>query len=489
MAVKSYDKLFIGGKWVTPQGTGRIEVINPTTEQVIASVPDGTEADLDLAVAAAREAFDHGPWPKMAPAERGAVLKKVADLIAAEMSEMAELITTEMGAPLLFSHMGQVAAPMMVLNYYAELASTFKFDEVRTGVLGGDVLVAKEAVGVVGAITPWNVPLFLAVGKLAPALAAGCTVVLKPAPETPLDAFRLAELFEAAGLPEGVLSVVPAGREVAEYLVRHPQVDKISFTGSTIAGKKIGSLCGESLKRFTLELGGKSAAIICDDADLAVSIETLLPNALMNNGQACIAQTRILAPTSRYDEVVDALCTAISEKWVVGDPMQMETGVGPLLAARQRERVEGYIAKGREQGATVALGGGRPSGFGTGYYVEPTVFTGVKNDMVIAQEEIFGPVLSVIAYDGDAEAVAIANDSDFGLCGSVWTGDNVRGLEIARQVRTGTYMVNSGMPFDFATPFGGFKNSGMGREFGPEGLEAFLEFKSITFPAGYSPAL
>jgi len=489
MAVKSYDKLFIGGKWVTPQGTGRIEVINPTTEQVIASVPDGTEADLDLAVAAAREAFDHGPWPKMAPAERGAVLKKVADLIAAEMSEMAELITTEMGAPLLFSHMGQVAAPMMVLNYYADLASTFKFDEVRTGVLGGDVLVAKEAVGVVGAITPWNVPLFLAVGKLAPALAAGCTVVLKPAPETPLDAFRLAELFEAAGLPEGVLSVVPAGREVAEYLVRHPQVDKISFTGSTIAGKKIGSLCGESLKRFTLELGGKSAAIICDDADLAVSIETLLPNALMNNGQACIAQTRILAPTSRYDEVVDALCTAISEKWVVGDPMQMETGVGPLLAARQRERVEGYIAKGREQGATVALGGGRPSGFGTGYYVEPTVFTGVKNDMVIAQEEIFGPVLSVIAYDGDAEAVAIANDSDFGLCGSVWTGDNVRGLEIARQVRTGTYMVNSGMPFDFATPFGGFKNSGMGREFGPEGLEAFLEFKSITFPAGYSPAL
>jgi len=489
MAVKSYDKLFIGGKWVTPQGTGRIEVINPTTEQVIASVPDGTEADLDLAVAAAREAFDHGPWPRMAPAERGAVLKKVADLLAAEMSEMAELITTEMGAPLLFSHMGQVAAPMMVLNYYAELASTFKFDEVRAGVLGGDVLVAKEAVGVVGAITPWNVPLFLAVGKLAPALAAGCTVVLKPAPETPLDAFRLAELFEAAGLPEGVLSVVPAGREVAEYLVRHPQVDKISFTGSTIAGKKIGALCGESLKRFTLELGGKSAAIICDDADLAVSIDTLLPNALMNNGQACIAQTRILAPTSRYDEVVDALCTAISEKWVVGDPMQMETGVGPLLAARQRERVEGYIAKGREQGATVALGGGRPAGFDTGYYVEPTVFTGVKNDMVIAQEEIFGPVLSVIAYDTDAEAVAIANDSDFGLCGSVWTGDNVRGLEIARQVRTGTYMVNSGMPFDFATPFGGFKNSGMGREFGPEGLEAFLEFKSITFPAGYSPAI
>ena len=489
MAIKSYDKLFIGGKWVAPKGSARIEVINPMTEQVIASVPDGTEADLDLAVAAAREAFDHGPWPRMKPAERGAVLRKVAELIAAEMGEMAELISTEMGAPLLFSHMGQVAAPMMVLNYYADLTSTFNFDEVRTGVLGGDVLVAKEAVGVVGAITPWNVPLFLAVGKLAPALAAGCTVVLKPAPETPLDAFRLAELFELAGLPEGVLSVVPAGREVAEHLVRHPQVDKISFTGSTVAGKKIGSLCGENLKRFTLELGGKSAAIILEDADLESSIATLLPNALMNNGQACIAQTRILAPTSRYDEVVDALVAAVSESWTVGDPLSMETAVGPLLAARQRDRVEGYIAKGLEQGAQIALGGGRPKEFPVGYFVEPTIFTGVKNDMVIAQEEIFGPVLSVIAYEGDEDAIAIANDSDFGLCGSVWTADNERGLGIARRVRTGTYMVNSGMPFDFATPFGGFKNSGMGREFGPEGLEAFLEFKSITFPAGYSPKI
>ena len=312
---------------------------------------------------------------------------------------------------------------------------------------------------------------------------------MKPAPETPLDAFRLAELFELAGLPEGVLSVVPAGREVAEYLVRHPQVDKISFTGSTVAGKKIGSLCGENLKRFTLELGGKSAAIILDDADLESSIATLLPNALMNNGQACIAQTRILAPTSRYDEVVDALVAAVSESWTVGDPLSMETAVGPLLAARQRDRVEGYIAKGLEQGAQIALGGGRPKEFPVGYFVEPTIFTGVKNDMVIAQEEIFGPVLSVIAYEGDEDALAIANDSDFGLCGSVWTADNERGLGIARRVRTGTYMVNSGMPFDFATPFGGFKNSGMGREFGPEGLEAFLEFKSITFPAGYSPKI
>lgn len=489
MAVKSYDKLYIGGTWVAPLGTDVISVINPTTEEVIATVPDGTVGDIDAAVAAARAAFDHGPWPRMAPAERGAVVAKVAELLMAEMGEMAELITSEMGAPMLFSQMGQVAAPFMVLNYYAGLASTYQFDEVRTGALGTDVLVTKEAVGVVGAITPWNVPLFLAVGKLAPALVAGCTVVLKPAPETPLDAFRLAELFELAGLPAGVLSVVPAGREVSEHLVRHPKVDKISFTGSTIAGKKIGSLCGETLKRFTLELGGKSAAIVLEDADLSTAIGELLPNALMNNGQACIAQTRILAPKSRYDEVVDALVAGVQGSWKVGDPMSMETGVGPLLAARQRDRVEGYIAKGREQGATVALGGGRPAGFDKGYYVEPTVFTNVKNDMVIAQEEIFGPVLSVISYDDQDEAIAIANDSDYGLCGSVWTADDARGLEIARQVRTGTYMVNSTMPFDFATPFGGFKNSGMGREFGPEGLEAFLEYKTITFKAGYTPSI
>jgi betaine-aldehyde dehydrogenase len=489
MAVKSYDKLYIGGQWVAPLGTDVISVINPTTEEVCATVPDGTIGDIEAAVAAARHAFDHGPWPRMAPAERGAVIAKVAELLMAEMADMAELITTEMGAPALFSQMGQVTAPWMVLNYYAGLASTYQFDEIRTGALGTDVLVTKEPVGVVGAITPWNVPLFLAVGKLAPALVAGCTVVLKPAPETPLDAFRLAELLEQAGLPAGVLSVVPAGREVAEHLVRHPQVDKISFTGSTIAGKKIGSICGETLKRFTLELGGKSAAIILEDCDLSTAIGELLPNALMNNGQACIAQTRILAPKSRYDEVVDALVAGVESGWKVGDPMSMETGVGPLLAERQRERVEGYIAKGREQGATVALGGGRPAGFSKGYYVEPTVFSNVKNDMVIAQEEIFGPVLSVIAYDGEAEAVAIANDSDYGLCGSVWTADDARGLAIARQVRTGTYMVNSQMPFDFATPFGGFKNSGMGREFGPEGLEAFLEYKTVTFKAGYTPAI
>jgi betaine-aldehyde dehydrogenase len=486
MTVKDYDRLFIGGTWVAPAGTEKIEVISPATEEVIARVPDATEADIDKAVAAARHAFDHGPWPRMAPAERGAILAKVADAITAEMVEMAELIASEMGSPVSWAQLGQVLAPTMIFNYYAGLATSVAFDEVRSGVLNPEVLVTKEPVGVVGAIAPWNVPLFIASAKLAPSLAAGCTVVFKPAPETPLDAFRLAEIFVEAGLPEGVLSVVPAGREVGEHLVTHPGVDKVSFTGSTLAGRKIGGLCGERLKRCTLELGGKSAAIVLDDADLAATLPNLLPNALMNNGEACIAQTRILAPRSRYDEVVEALVEQV-KGMTVGEPLDPATEVGPLVAARQRDRVEGYLRSGQEEGAKVALGGGRPAGFDKGFYVEPTIFVNVDNKMKIAQEEIFGPVLAVIPYDGDADAVSIANDSHYGLCGSVWTNDNDRGLAVARRVRTGTYMLNTGVPIDFATPFGGYKDSGVGREFGPEGLEIFLEKKSIALPGGFTP--
>ena len=488
MAVKDYDQLFIGGHWVTPEGTDTIAVVSPSTEEVVARVPDATEADIDKAVAAARHAFDHGPWPHMDPAERGAILATVAEAITAEMVDMAEVIATEMGSPVSWAQLGQVLAPTMVFNYYAGLAASFAFDEVRSGVLNPEVLVTKEPVGVVGAIAPWNVPLFIASAKLAPALAAGCSVVFKPAPETPLDAFRLAEIFAEAGLPEGVLSVVPAGREVSEHLVTHPGVDKISFTGSSVAGRRIGGLCGERLKRCTLELGGKSAAIILDDADLAATLPSLLPNAIMNNGQACIAQTRILAPRARYDEVVEAIVEQV-KAMVVGDPLDPATEVGPLVAGRQRDRVEGYLRSGREEGATVVLGGGRPAGLDKGFYVEPTVFAGVDNKMRIAQEEIFGPVLAVIPYDGDDDAITIANDSNYGLCGSVWTGDNERGLGIARQVRTGTYMLNTGVPIDFATPFGGYKDSGLGREFGPEGLESFLEMKSIGLPFGFTPAV
>ncbi len=488
MAIRDYDRLYIGGDWVAPEGTDTIGVISPVSEEVIAHVPDGTEADIDKAVAAARIAFDRGPWPRMAPAERGEILRNVAAQIMAETADLAEIITREMGAPITFSNLGQVMAPMMIFNYYADLAGTFAFDEVRDGLLNPKVLVTKEPVGVVGAIAPWNVPLFIAAAKLAPSLAAGCTVVYKPAPETPLDAFRLAEIFEECGLPKGVLSVVPAGREVSEHLVTHPGVDKISFTGSGVGGKRIGGLCGERLKRCTLELGGKSAAIILDDADLATTIPTLLPNAIMNNGQACIAQTRILAPRARYAEVVDAVVSGVSAM-KVGDPMDPATEVGPVVAERQRTRIEGYLDSGREEGATVAIGGGRPGGsdFAKGWYVEPTVFSDVDNKMKIAQEEIFGPVLVVIPYDGDDNAVEIANDSNYGLCGSVWTNDNDRGLGIARQVRTGTYMLNTFAPIDFATPFGGFKESGVGREFGPEGLESFLEKKSIGLPADYTP--
>jgi aldehyde dehydrogenase (NAD+) len=488
MAIRDYDRLFIGGDWVAPEGTDTIGVVSPVTEEVIARVPDGTEADIDKAVAAARQAFDKGPWPRMTPVERAEIVRTAAAQVAAEMGDMAEIITREMGSPITFSGMGQVLAPTMIFNYYADLAGTYAFDEVRTGVLNPQVLVTREPVGVVGAIAPWNVPLFIAAAKLAPSLVAGCTVVYKPAPETPLDAFRLAEIFEQAGLPKGVLSVVPAGREVSEHLVTHPGVDKISFTGSGVGGKRIGGLCGERLKRCTLELGGKSAAIILDDADLSTTIPTLLPNAIMNNGQACIAQTRILAPRSRYDEVVDAVVAGVSAM-KVGDPMDPATEVGPVVAERQRARIEGYLESGREEGATVALGGGRPSGsdFAKGWFVEPTVFSDVDNKMKIAQEEIFGPVLVVIPYDGDDAAVDVANDSSYGLCGSVWTADNDRGLGVARRVRTGTYMLNAPVPIDFSTPFGGFKESGVGREFGPEGLESFLEMKSIALPAGYTP--
>jgi aldehyde dehydrogenase (NAD+) len=485
MTIRDYDRLFIGGDWVDPEGTGTIEVISPVTEEVVGRVPDGTEADIDKAVAAARRAFDHGPWPRMTPAERGEILKAVATQITAEMGDMAEIITREMGSPITFSGMGQVLAPTMIFNYYADLATTYSFDEIRSGMLNPQVLVTKEPVGVVGAIAPWNVPLFIAAAKLAPSLAAGCTVVYKPAPETPFDAFRLAEIFTEAGLPKGVLSVIPAGREVSEHLVTHEGVDKISFTGSGVGGKRIGGLCGERLKRCTLELGGKSAAIILDDADLAATMPQLLPNAIMNNGQACIAQTRILAPRSRYGEVVDALVSSVSAM-KVGDPMDPATEVGPVVAERQRTRIEGFLESGREEGATVALGGGRPD-IAKGWYVEPTVFSDVDNKMRIAQEEIFGPVLVVIPYDGDDNAVEIANDSNYGLCGSVWTGDNDRGLGVARRVRTGTYMLNAPVPIDFSTPFGGFKESGVGREFGPEGLESFLEMKSIALPAGYTP--
>jgi betaine-aldehyde dehydrogenase len=480
----NHDKLFIGGDWVASTGTGTIEVISPATEEVIATVPEATTADVDRAVAAAREAFDHGPWPRMAPSERADVMGKVSQLLQGRAEELSKVISEEMGTPISWSLFGQVFSSTMVLDYYAKLAREYPFEELRAGMMG-PALVRREAVGVVGAIVPWNVPLFTIMLKLGPALAAGATVVLKPAPETPLDAYVLAEALAEAGLPPGVVNILPAGREVGQHLVTHPGVDKIAFTGSTAAGRTIASLCGQQLKRFTLELGGKSAAIILDDADLSTTIPGLLPSALMNNGQACVAQTRILASRDRYADVVEALSAAVGAM-KVGEPLDPETAVGPLVASRQRDRVEGYIAKGKAEGARVVVGGGRPSGLDRGWYVEPTVFADVQNSMTIAQEEIFGPVLSVIPYDSAADAVRIANDSDYGLSGSVWTADVDTGLDIARQVRTGTYTVN-GFAMEFSAPFGGFKQSGMGRELGPEGLAAYLELKTINLPQGWEP--
>src|SRR3954447_20421379 len=477
-----HDKLYIGGEWTDPATSDRIEVISPHTEQVVGSVPEASVADVDKAVAVARETFDRGDWSAAPVADRIAAVQRFSDAYAARMDDMAKIVTEEMGSPISFSSIAQAPAPWMMLNSFIGVAQNYPWEEERAGVFG-NVIVRREPVGVVAGIVPWNVPQFVTMSKLAPALLTGCTIVIKPAPETPLDAYLMAELLEEAGIPKGVVSVLPAGREVGEHLVRHPGVDKVAFTGSTAAGRRIAGICGEQLKRVSLELGGKSAAIILDDADLAATMEGLKFASFMNSGQACVAQTRILASRAHYDEVVDALSTMVSGLQV-GDPNDQATEIGPLVAKRQQERVEKYIALGQEEGAKVVVGGnGLPQGVERGWYVQPTVFANVNNDMRIAREEIFGPVLSVIPFDDVKDAVRIANDSEYGLAGSVWTADVDQGLDIARRVRTGTYAVNQ-YSMDFVAPFGGYKASGIGREFGKEGIEHYTEVKSIIPPGG-----
>ncbi|MGW7521494.1 aldehyde dehydrogenase [Streptomyces sp. NPDC054796] len=475
-----HGQLYIGGRMTDPAGTDTIEVVSPHSEQVIGRVPHASREDVDRAVAAARESFDSGVWADRPLAERIEVVTRIKDAIAVRSDEIARIISSENGTPYTSGVMVQSLAAMMVWDSALTVARDFTYEERRAGVLG-PLLVRREPVGVVAAVVPWNVPQFTAAAKLAPALLAGCSAVLKVSPETPLDAYVLAEIATEAGLPEGVLSILPADREVSEYLVGHPGVDKVSFTGSVAAGKRVMEVAARNLTRVTLELGGKSAAVILPDADLDAAVAGIVPFAWMINGQACVAQTRILAPRGHYAEIADRFAAAASAL-VVGDPMDPATEVGPLVAERQRQRSLDYIALGQEEGAKVLTGGGRPAAQSTGWYVEPTLFGEVGNGMRIAREEIFGPVICLIPYEDEAEAVRIANDSDYGLSGSVWTADVAHGTDIARRVRTGTYSVNT-FSLDMLGPFGGYKNSGLGREFGPEGFSEYMEHKMIHLPA------
>jgi aldehyde dehydrogenase (NAD+) len=470
------ERLYMGGVWVEPADGRHVDVINPFTEESIGRAALGGPSDIDRAVRAARAAFDSGPWTAATVQERAAVMTRAGELIATRADEFTRLITLEVGSPLSIAAV-QPPVCKLFLDWHAAQAATFPWEEEREGVVG-PLLVRRHAVGVVGAIVPWNFPLGLSFPKLAPALLTGCSVVLKPPEETPLFGFLLAEVFEDAGLPAGVFNVVAADREVSEQLVAHPLVDKISFTGSTRAGRRIASLCGEQIKRCTLELGGKSAAIVLPDADVDAVIAALAPHTMTNNGQTCMNQTRVLAHRDHYAEVVEALREAIGA-FVIGDPADPDVYIGPLISDVQRRRVEGYIATGREEGARLVLGGGRPDR-DRGYFVEPTIFADVDNRMTIAREEIFGPVVAVIPYDDENHAVAIANDSDYGLSGSVWGPDVEHAKDVARRIRSGNVAINQ-HTLDLGGPFGGFKQSGIGREYGREGIDHYTEVQSIPY--------
>lgn len=469
------DRLMIAGEWVAPTSTDRIDVVSPYTEKIVGSIPAPTVAEADSAVSAARSAFETGPWPRMKPEERGAAITRLADELWDRREEAARLYSLETGVPISTSPaLGAVAD--LILRSYAQMCTPETFVAERQS-MGRQVTVRQEPVGVALGVSPWNAPVAGISFMLGPALAAGCPIVLKPASEAPLATAMLAEAVMAADLPHGVVSILPGDGVLGDYLVGHPGIDKIAFTGSTAVGKHIMSVAAERMARVTLELGGKGPAILCDDVDLDSMVGTLVRAGLGNSGQVCSAQTRILVPRSRHDEIVERIVTEAAEL-IVGDPMDPATDLGPLTLERQRERVEGYIAVGRAEGAVIALGGGRPQQFDTGWFVEPTIFDGVEPSMRIAQEEIFGPVLCVLSYDDDDHAIAIANDSQYGLVGSVFTSDAERGEAIAARMRTGQVHIN-GYGTCPGHPFGGFKQSGLGRKGGPEGLAAYLETKVV----------
>lgn len=466
------EKLYINGEWVTPAGKGMLDVINSTTEEVMGRIPEGTPEDVNRAVAAARSAFD--AWSMTPAQDRAALLARIAAGLSARQGEIAKVVANEVGMPLPLATAVQAGMPAMVMGAYAKMLGDYSFEEQV-----GNSLVVREPVGVVGCITPWNFPLHQVVAKVAPALAAGCTVVLKPSEVAPLTAFILAEICEDVGLPAGVFNLVTGfGPVVGEALAAHPDVDMISFTGSTRAGKRVSELAAQTVKRVALELGGKSASIILDDADLEKAVKSSVNNCYFNSGQTCSAHTRMLVPRSRYDEAVE-IARSSAESFTVGDPREGKAKLGPLVSEIQRDRVRGYIRKGIEEGANLVTGGPEPpEGLDKGYFVRPTVFANVRNDMTIAREEIFGPVLSIIPYDDEDDAVRIANDTVYGLAGGVWSGDAERAKRVARRLRTGQVDINGGS-FNPMAPFGGYKQSGNGRELGKYGLEEFLEIKSL----------
>jgi len=470
------DKLYIGGKWVTPSTDRMIDVIAPATEQVFARVAEAMEADMVAAVTAARHAFDHGPWPRMTHGERAGYIRRIARLLDERAPDTALIWPNEMG---MTHKIATASAARMggIYDFYAGLADTYPWEEPMPSTVAAQALLVREPVGVVGAIIPWNGPMSLIAYKVAPALVAGCTVVIKASPEAPGHALMMAEIAEAAGLPPGVINVVTADREASEAMVRNPSVDKIAFTGSSAAGKRIASLMGDRIGRYTLELGGKSAAIILDDYDIQSAADALGGAICALTGQVCAALSRVIVPRDRHDEMVEALAARFA-KVVVGDPFDPVSDMGPLAMRRQRDRVEHFIGLGRDAGYRIAAGGKRPAHLERGFYVEPTVFSNVDNNAAIAREEIFGPVLAVIPADSETHAIEIANDSPYGLNGAVFTNDVDRAYAAARQVRSGT-VGHNGLKTDFGIAFGGFKESGVGREGGVEGLKPYLELKTM----------
>jgi aldehyde dehydrogenase (NAD+) len=477
------DTIYIGGEWVTPSSTSKIEIRSPATGDPVGSVIAAGERDVDRAVAAARAAFDDpGGWSHWKPADRARVLAEFARQYQLVAEDMVRTVCQQNGMPISQAAQLEGAVPGMLLTYYADLIEKIPISETRRSPAGTQTLVSHVPIGVVAAITPWNFPQTLSAFKYVPALAAGNTVVLKPSPETPLDALLLAEVADKAGLPAGVFNVLPGAAEVGRALVTSPGIDKVSFTGSTSSGRDVAGTCGRLLKPVMLELGGKSAAVILDDPglDLGKFADRLFAATLLNTGQTCFASTRILASHQRYDEVVDFF-TAMAQSLNIGDPLDPNTQIGPLVSAAQREKVERYIQQGLADGGTITTGGKRPAHLPSGNFIEPTIFTGLDNRSAVARQEIFGPVLTVIAYDDEDDAIRVANDSEYGLGGTVWSPDHDHAVAVATRIRSGTVGINHYLP-DITAPYGGIKNSGLGRELGPEGLRSYQHLQSIFSP-------